>query len=356
METNVQSEPIVAIAGVTGAVGAEFIATMDKRKFPVRKLKALASARSAGKTLDFRGQRIVVEELTENSFTDVDIALFSAGGGISRTFAPAAIKAGAVVIDNSSAFRMAPGVPLVIPEINARRIQDHKGIIAVPNCAAITALVPLWPIHTRNRIKRLIISTYQAASGAGAAAMDELVASTRANLNGEAYQPKVLPHPYAFNLFNHNTPIDPETGYNEEETKVIKETRKIFEDDALAVSVTCVRVPVLRAHCEAITFECEQPISEDEVRAILADAPGVRIVDDRVKNYFPMPIDASGQDDVLVGRIRKDLSDPSGHSISMFVATDQLLKGAALNAIQIAELVLQHGAATSGRKRARETA
>ena len=356
METNVQSEPIVAIAGVTGAVGAEFIATMDRRKFPVRKLKALASARSAGKTLDFRGQRIVVEELTENSFAGVDIALFSAGGGISRKFAPAAIKAGAVVIDNSSAFRMAPDVPLVIPEINARRIADHKGIIAVPNCAAITALVPLWPIHMKNRIKRLIISTYQAASGAGAAAMEELVESTRASLNGQAYQPKVLPHPYAFNLFNHNTAIDPETGYNDEETKVIKETRKIFEDERIAVGVTCVRVPVLRAHCEAITFECEKPISEDEVRAILMDAPGVRIVDDRVKNYFPMPIDASGQDDVLVGRIRKDLSDPSGHSISMFVATDQLLKGAALNAIQIAELVLKGDAGSSSRRLSHETA
>jgi aspartate-semialdehyde dehydrogenase len=339
METKVKNDPVVAIAGVTGAVGAEFIATMDRRAFPVRKLKALASARSAGKTIDFRGQKVMIEELTERSFDGVDIALFSAGGGISRKFAPIAVKAGAVVIDNSSAFRMDPNVPLVIPEINAGRIRDHKGIIANPNCAAITALVPLWPIHRNNRIKRLILSTYQAASGAGAAAMEELVESTRAYLNGEAFQPKVMPHPYAFNLFNHNTAVDPDTGYNDEETKVIKETRKIFEDDKIAVGVTCVRVPVLRAHCEAITFECERPISEDEVRAILASAPGVRIVDDRAKNYFPMPIDASGQDDVLVGRIRKDLSDPSGHSISMFVAADQLLKGAALNAVQIAELL-----------------
>ncbi|WMT70898.1 aspartate-semialdehyde dehydrogenase [Bradyrhizobium sp. Ash2021] len=339
METKVKNDPVVAIAGVTGAVGAEFIATMDRRAFPVRKLKALASARSAGKTIDFRGEKVVIEELTERSFDGVDIALFSAGGGISRKFAPIAVKAGAVVIDNSSAFRMDPNVPLVIPEINAGRIREHKGIIAVPNCAAITALVPLWPIHRNNRIKRLILSTYQAASGAGAAAMEELVESTRAYLNGEAFQPKVMPHPYAFNLFNHNTAIDPATGYNDEETKVIKETRKIFEDERIAVGVTCVRVPVLRAHCEAITFECERPISEDEVRAILANAPGVRIVDDRAKNYFPMPIDASGQDDVLVGRIRKDLSDPSGHSISIFVAADQLLKGAALNAIQIAELL-----------------
>jgi aspartate-semialdehyde dehydrogenase len=234
---------------------------------------------------------------------------------------------------------MDPNVPLVIPEINGRRIAEHKGIIAVPNCSAITALVPLWPIHRQNRIKRLIISTYQAASGAGAAAMEELVESTRANLAGESYQQRVLPHPYAFNVFNHDTRVDPDTGYNEEETKVIRETRKIFEDDRIAIGVTCVRVPVLRAHCEAITFECERPISEHEVREILSSAPGVKIVDDRARNYFPMPIDASGQDDVLVGRIRRDLSDPSGHSISMFVAADQLLKGAALNAVQIAELL-----------------
>ena len=338
-------QPIVAIVGVTGAVGAEFIATIDKRAFPVGKLKALASARSAGKTVDFRGKKVVIEELTEKSFEGVDIALFSAGGGISRRFAPAAVKAGAVVIDNSSAFRMDPNVPLVIPEINANRIREHKGIIAVPNCSAITALVPLWPIHRQNRIKRMILSTYQAASGAGAAAMEELAESTRAHLEGRPFQPKVIPHPYAFNVFSHNTAIDPETGYNEEETKVIQETRKIFEDDKIAIGVTCVRVPVLRAHCEAITFECEQPIAEAEVRAILANAPGVRIVDDRAKNYFPMPIDASGQDDVLVGRIRKDLSDASGHSIAMFVSADQLLKGAALNAIQIAELLPQRAMA-----------
>jgi aspartate-semialdehyde dehydrogenase len=240
---------------------------------------------------------------------------------------------------------MDPDVPLVIPEINRRRIREHKGIIAVPNCSAITALVPLWPIHRQNRIKRLIISTYQAASGAGAAAMEELVESTRASLAGQDYQRKVLPHPYAFNVFNHDTRIDPETGYNEEETKVIRESRKILEDDGIAIGVTCVRVPVLRAHCESITFECERPIDEQEVRDILASAPGVRIVDDRARNYFPMPIDASGQDDVLVGRIRADLSDPSGHSISMFVSADQLLKGAALNAVQIAELLPQRAIA-----------
>ncbi|MGE5158359.1 MAG: aspartate-semialdehyde dehydrogenase [Gemmatimonas sp.] len=338
-ESKVKNDPVVAIVGVTGAVGAEFIAAMDKRDFRVGRLKALASARSAGKTVDFRGQKLVIEELTERSFDGVDIALFSAGGSVSRKFAPLAVRSGAVVVDNSSAFRMDPNVPLVIPEINARRIREHKGIIANPNCAAITALVPLWPIHQKNRIKRVIIATYQAASGAGAAAMDELAQSTRAYLNGQVFPPKVMPHPYAFNLFSHNTAIDPETGYNDEETKVIKETRKIFEDDTIGIGVTCVRVPVLRAHCEAITFECERPIAETEVRNILSVAPGVRVVDDRANNYFPMPVDASGQDDVLVGRIRKDLSDPSGRSISMFVAADQLLKGAALNAVQIAELL-----------------
>src|SRR5215218_9709680 len=324
MEDKVSNDPVVAIVGVTGAVGAEFIATMDKRGFRISKLKALASARSAGKTVSFRGQKIVIEELTERAFEGVDIALFSAGGSISKKYAPIAVKAGAVVVDNSSAFRMDPNVPLVIPEINANRIRDHKGIIANPNCSAITALVPLWPIHRQNRIKRMIISTYQAASGAGAAAMEELKESTRASLEGRPFTPKVIPLPYAFNVFSHNTAIDPETGYNDEETKVIKETRKIFEDEKIAIGVTCVRVPVLRAHSEAITFECENPIGEDEVRAILRDAPGVRIVDDRVKNYFPMPSDASGQDDVLVGRIRRDLSDPTGHSIAIFVAGDQL--------------------------------
>jgi aspartate-semialdehyde dehydrogenase len=329
----------VAIVGATGAVGREFIGCIESRGIELKSLKLLASARSAGKTYPFRGKELIVEELKDDSFTGVDIALFSAGSGISKHYAPLAVKAGAVVVDNSSAFRMDPDVPLVVPEINARRIKDHKGIIANPNCSAITALVPIWPIHQKNRIKRLIISTYQAASGAGAAAMQELEDSTRAYLDGKPFTPKVMPHPYAFNVFNHNTAIDPETGYNDEETKVIRESRKIFEDDKIAIGVTCVRVPVLRAHSEAITFECENPISEDEVRTILADAPGVRIVDDRAKNYFPMPIDASGQGDVLVGRIRQDLSDPAGKSIAFFVAADQLLKGAALNAVQIAELL-----------------
>ena len=329
----------VAIVGATGAVGREFIGCIESRGIPLASLKLLASARSAGQTQTFRGQELVIEALTDSSFEGVDIALFSAGSGISRQYAPIAVKAGAVVVDNSSAFRANPAIPLVVPEINARRIAGHKGIIANPNCAAITTLVPLWPVHQVNPVKRLIISTYQAASGGGAALMEELELSTRAYLDGKTYPPKVVKYPYAFNLFSHNTAIDMETGYNDEETKVIKETKKIFEDDAIAVSATCIRVPVLRAHSVSMTFACERPITPEEVRALLASAPGVKLVDDWANNYFPMPVDASGQGDVLAGRIRKDLSDPSGKSISMFVAADQLLKGAALNAVQIAELL-----------------
>ena len=329
----------VAIVGATGAVGREFVGCIEERGLPLNSLKLLASARSVGKKQNFRGQELVVEELTEDAFKGVDIALFSAGSGVSKAFVPAALMAGAVVVDNSSAFRGDPAIPLVVPEINARRIKEHKGIIANPNCAAITTLVPLWPVHQVNRVKRLIVSTYQAASGGGAALMEELELSTRAYLDGRDYQPKVVKYPYAFNLFSHNTAIDMTTGYNDEESKVIKETKKIFEDDTIAVSATCIRVPVLRAHSVSMTFECERPITPEDVRGLLAGAPGVRLVDDWANNYFPMPKDASGQGDVLAGRIRKDLSDPSGKSISMFVAADQLLKGAALNAVQIAELL-----------------
>lgn len=329
----------IAIVGATGAVGREFAACIESRGVPVKSLKLLASARSAGQQQVFRGETLTIEELTSNSFDGVDIALFSAGSGISRQYAPVAVKAGAVVVDNSSAFRADPAVPLVVPEINARRIASHKGIIANPNCSAITALVPLWPVHQANRVKRLIISTYQAASGGGAAMMQELEESTRAYLDGRDYAPKVVKYPYAFNLFSHNTAIDMDTGYNDEETKVMTEARKIFEDDAMAINATCIRVPVLRAHSVSMTFTCERPITPKEVRALLEKAPGVQVVDDWANNYFPMPKDASGQGDVLAGRIRKDLSDPSGHSISMFVAADQLLKGAALNTVQIAELI-----------------
>jgi aspartate-semialdehyde dehydrogenase len=330
-------EKVVAIVGATGAVGIEFRRCLEQRRFPLKELRLLASKRSAGRTLEFKNQALRIEELTDASFKGVDIALFSAGGSISKQFGPRAVAAGAVVVDNSSAFRMDADVPLVVPEINADEIKKHKGIIANPNCAAIISITPLWPIHRVNRIRRITVATYQAASGAGAAAMEELEASTKAYLEGRDYAPKVLPHPYAFNLFSHNTAIDPETGYNDEETKVMRETRKIFADPELRVHATCVRVPVLRAHAVALSFECERPITETEVRGLVSTAPGVRLVDDRKGNLFPMPRDASGQDDILVGRIRQDVSDPSGRTVALFAAGDQLLKGAALNAVQIAE-------------------
>jgi aspartate-semialdehyde dehydrogenase len=332
--------PVVAIAGATGAVGVEILACLEQRKFPLSELRLLASARSVGKKLKFRGADVTVQELTDDSLRGVDIALFSAGGAQSKRFAPAAVKAGAVVIDNSSAFRMDPDTPLVVPEINSGALAKHNGIIANPNCVAIVAATPLWPLHQARRIQRITMSTYQAASGAGAAAMEELSESTKAYLEGRAFTPKVLPHPYAFNVFSHNTRVDPETGYNEEETKVMQETRKIFGEPELRVTATCVRVPVLRAHCIALNIEFDAPLSVAEARAILAKAPGVRVVDEMERNYFPMPVDASGKDDVLVGRIRRDISDPSGRTLALFVAGDQLRKGAALNAVQIAERLL----------------
>ena len=340
MTTKSKAGYIVAVVGATGAVGVEFLRCLEERDFPVAELRLLASSRSQGKKIKFRGQTLTVHELTPDSFKGSHIAFFSAGGSVSKKYAPIAVQHGAVVIDNSSAFRMDPAVPLVIPEINPEAVRAHKGIIANPNCSTIIAITPLWPIHRRNRVTRLIASTYQAASGAGAAAMEELEESTRAYLDGREFKNTVLPHPYAFNLFSHNAKVDPDNGYNEEEMKMVKETKKIFGDDAIRIAATCVRVPVLRAHSEALTVGCERPITPEEVRAILSDAPGVRIVDDREANYFPMPKDASGTDDILVGRIRADLSDPTGRSFCLFVAGDQLLKGAALNAVQIAELLV----------------
>jgi aspartate-semialdehyde dehydrogenase len=332
--------PVVAIAGATGAVGVELMQCLEQRKFPLAELRLLASARSAGKKMKFRGADVAVQELTEESLKGVDIALFSAGGAQSKRFAPAAVKAGAVVVDNSSAFRMDPITPLVVPEINSGALAKHNGIIANPNCVAIVAATPLWPLHRKKRIARITMATYQAASGAGAAAMEELSESTKAFLEGRKFEPKVLPHPYAFNVFSHNTKVDPETGYNEEETKVMQETRKIFGEPNLRVTATCVRVPVLRAHCIALNIEFEDAMSVAEAREILASAPGVRVVDELERNYFPMPVDASGKDEILVGRLRKDVSDPSGKTLALFVAGDQLRKGAALNAVQIAEKLL----------------
>lgn len=329
--------PTVAIVGATGAVGDALIGCLERRDFPLARLRLFASRRSAGRKLLFRGQGVAVEELNEDSFPGVDIALFSAGGAASRRFVPIAVRQGAIAIDNSSAFRMEPGVPLVVPEVNPQAIEQHMGIIANPNCVAIVAVMALWPLHCYVPVRRVIAATYQAASGAGAAAMEELRASTAAYLAGTEYLHRVLAHPYAFNLFSHDTRVDPASGYNDEETKVMRELRKIMHEPALLVGITCVRVPVLRAHSIALTLEFEHPITAKTAREVLEAAPGVRIVDDVAGNHFPMPIEASGQEEVLVGRIRRDASDPSGCSLALFVAGDQLLKGAALNAVQIAE-------------------
>jgi len=332
--------PLVAVVGATGAVGRELVACLQRRAFPLAGLRLLASARSAGKAIAFRGRPIVVEELAEQAFAGVDLALFSAGGAVSRRYAAAAVRAGAVVVDNSSAFRMDPEVPLVVPEVNAATIPAHRGIIANPNCVAAIATVALHPLHRHFGLRRVSVATYQAASGAGAAAMEELRGATAAHLAGEAFAPRVLRHPYAFNLFSHDSAVDPETGYNDEETKVVRETRRILALPELPVGITCVRVPVLRAHAMAITAEFAAPVTPEAAREALAAAPGLAVVDDRAGNHFPMPVEASGQDAVLVGRLRRDTGDPSGRSLALFVVGDQLLKGAALNAVQIAERLL----------------
>ena len=328
----------VAIVGVTGAVGQAFLEVLAERHFPIAQLKLLASAKSAGKTITFAGKTYTVETLTHDSFKGVDIALFSAGGAISKEFAHSAVKAGAVVIDNSSCFRMTDGVPLVVPEVNPDAIKTHKGIIANPNCSTIIMNVPVWPLYKANPIKRIIVSTYQAVSGAGAWGLEELDRQIKQHAAGASITKEKFPHQIVNNLFSHNTTIGT-NGYNEEEMKMLKETRKIFGVPNMMVAATCVRVPVARAHCESVNLEFERPITPDEVRAILANAPGVTIVDDVVNNRFPMPIEASHQDDVLVGRIRQDVSRDDGRGIEMFLAGDQIRKGAATNAVQIAELL-----------------
>ncbi|MBS3820952.1 MAG: aspartate-semialdehyde dehydrogenase [Planctomycetes bacterium] len=328
----------VAIMGATGAVGTEFLRILEQRDFQMDSLKLLASERSAGKTLSFKDEELTVERLTEESFQGVDLVLASAGGSLSKQFAPAVKGAGAVMVDNTSAFRMDPQTPLVVPEVNPEDIRQHKGIIANPNCSTIIMNVPVWPLHKVNPIRRVVVSTYQAASGAGAAAMEELKVGARAMLDGQPFEPQVLPHPAAFNVFSHDSTVGPE-GYNEEEMKMVKETRKIFHCPEILVAATCVRVPVLRAHSESINIEFADPMSEQQVREILAGAPGITIVDDREKSVFPMPLDASNRDDILVGRIRQDISQPDGRGIELFVSGDQIRKGAALNAVQIAEML-----------------
>ena len=326
----------VAIAGATGAVGSEFLRLLESREFPLASLRLLASERSAGRQLPFRNRPHSVELLTKDAFAGIDIAFFSAGGSRSREFAPAAVKAGALVIDNSSAFRMDPNVPLVIPEINPEDIATHNGIIANPNCSTILLLMAVAPLRSLAPVRRIVVSTYQAASGAGAQAMQELLDQTHEVLHDRPITPRVFPFPIAFNLFSHNTRID-ETGYNEEERKIIAESHKILHDPALKITATCVRVPVVRAHSESVNIEFEpgRRPALDAVRSALARSPGLTLVDDREANHFPMPIEATGYDDVLVGRLRDDASNDD--AIDLFVSGDQILKGAALNGIQIAE-------------------
>lgn len=326
----------VAVAGATGAVGQEFLSVLDRRNFPVRELTLLASARSVGKTMTFKGETLPVKELKKDSFRGVDIALFSAGGARSKEFAPYAVESGAVVVDNSSAFRMDPNVPLVVPEINPQEVKKHKGIIANPNCSTIAMVVPLGPLHRAFGVKRVVVCTYQASSGAGAAAMEELREETRAVLEGRPYQRKIFPQQYAFNLFPHNSKLF-ENGYVEEEIKMVNETHKILGDNSIKVNATCVRVPVLRAHSEALNIEFKQDVSPEAAYQVLQKAPGVEIFEDRANNRWATPVDASGRDPVLVGRLRRDFSQPN--TLDLWLVSDQLLKGAALNAVQIAELL-----------------
>ena len=327
----------VAILGATGAVGTELLQLLEDRNFPVADLKLLASERSAGQLLTFKGESIKVEVVNETAFNQVDLMLASAGGSTSKCWAPQAVQAGAVVIDNSSAFRMDPNVPLVVPEVNPDAVTHHQGIIANPNCTTILMSVAIWPLHQSQPIRRIVAATYQSASGAGARAMEEVKVQAEAILNGNSPPTEIFPYPLAFNLFPHNSELNAQ-GYCTEEMKMVQETRKIFDTPKLRVTATCVRVPVLRAHSEAINLEFERPFAVDQARSLLSAAPGVKVLENWQANYFPMPIEASGQDDVLVGRIRQDISHPDG--LELWLCGDQIRKGAALNAIQIAELLV----------------
>ncbi len=326
----------VAVAGATGAVGVEMIKTLEKRNFPVKNLKLLASSRSAGKVMEFKGEKIVIEELKADSFKGVDIALFSAGASISKEFRKHVVDSGAVMIDNSSAFRMEDGVPLVVPEVNPEDIAKHNGVIANPNCTTIIMLVAVAPLHRAKKLQRLVAATYQATSGAGAKGMDELLVQTRQLLDDQPINPQAFAHRIGFNLIPH-IDVFYDNGYTKEELKMLNETRKMLHDDSIRVSCTSVRVPVLRAHSEALNLEFAEDITPEEARAILATAPGVKLVDDPANKLYPMPIDATEQYDVLVGRIRQDISRLDKRGLDIFVAGDQVLKGAALNAVQIAE-------------------
>ncbi|MBW2431509.1 MAG: aspartate-semialdehyde dehydrogenase [Deltaproteobacteria bacterium] len=328
----------VAVAGATGAVGNQMIRCLEETDFPVQSIKLLASARSAGRKLQFKGDSIAVEELKENSFKGQDIALFSAGGGTSERFAPHAAQDGCVVVDNSSAWRMDPDVPLVVPEVNPHAIGQYtkKGIIANPNCSTIQMVVALHPIHKKYVIKRVVVSTYQAVSGTGKKAIDELFDQTRALINFVNWENKVYPHRIAFNCLPH---IDSflENGYTKEEIKMVNETRKILEDDTIGITATTVRVPVFHGHSESVNVETIAPISAREVKLLLENTPGIKVVDDPDNNVYPLATDAAGQDLTLVGRIRDD--DSIANGVNMWIVADNIRKGAATNAVQIARIL-----------------
>ncbi len=332
------SHPTIAIVGATGAVGQVLLDLLKKRSFPLRALKLLASEKSAGKTLAFGSELLTVEPLTESSFEGVDLVFFAAGSEVSKKYARIAVSKGAVVIDKSTAFRMDPEVPLVIPEINAAALKNHQGIIANPNCTAAIMLMALAPLHRKNRIRRLVASTYQAASGAGAEAMRELWEETKAHVEGKPYKRTVFSDQYAFNVFPHNSRLL-ENGYVDEEMKIVEETRKILGDPEIQISVTCVRVPTMRSHAGALNIEFSRPMTPNEAYDILELSPGLLRHEQRELGKFATPIDAQGRDEVLFGRLRADLSHPNG--LEMWVVGDQLLKGAALNAVQIAEHLLK---------------
>ena len=341
----ISAEPTVAVVGATGAVGEELLALLAERRFPVRNLRLFASARSAGRTLHALGRDVTVEPLVPGCFAGTDIAFFSASGGVSKEWAPQAVAAGAWAIDKSSAFRMDRRSPLAIPEVNGEVLDALQAptIVAVPNCTTIIALMAVTPLHREVGVARMVVSTYQSASGAGAAAMAELERQAHDWSAGRPLDTSIFGRQYLFNLFSHNSAIG-EDGQNEEERKLVDETRKIWGDPDVLVSATCVRVPVLRAHSESINLTFRTPISEARAREVLAAAPGIRIVDDRAANRFPEPLAATGRDEVLVGRIRADHSQPNGFGLNLFISGDQVRKGAALNGIQIAERLLKPAA------------
>ena len=352
--TDAQEHPTVAIVGATGLVGRELLAILSCSPLGRGPVRLFAGARSAGTTLPWRGATAPVMAAGPDVFRGVDLAFFCAGGEVSRELADAAVAAGAVVIDNTSAFRMQPDVPLVVPEVNGDALDDFEspGIIANPNCSTIIALMAVTPLHRAAGVTRMGVCTYQAASGAGHAFVRELQQQAEDHVAGRPYTQDIIGRPYLFNLFSHDSPIGPD-GYNEEERKLVRETHKIWDNDTPRITATCVRVPVLRAHSEAINLTFNEPLSEADARELLAAAPGIRVVDDRKANRFPEPAEATGLDEVLVGRIRADISQPMGMGLDLFVCGDQLRKGAALNAVQIAERIFATSATEASASTAR---